>query len=164
MKMLISNSFPSQLSSFTFIGNHEKEGWSYYFNHGDNFRCVECLQTTNSSILIQNYVFKEPKQLCDSIQFFKKARSIEFKNWYYRDWEVGMEDIKFEGVIINNIVFTDCRFENTKIIKKVIIDSGLTEMLDKVTFNGFSKEKEDAEKIVEGYRSIIMQLERLFWK
>ena len=51
-----------------------------------------------------------------------------------------------------------------KSLKKVIIDSGLTEMLDKVTFNGFSKEKEDVEKIVEGYKSIIMQLERLFWK
>ena len=81
MKMMISNSFPSQLSSFKFIGNYEVEGSSYLFNGEDSFRCVESLQTTNSSILIQKYAFNEPKQLSDSIQFFKKASSIEFKDW-----------------------------------------------------------------------------------
>ena len=66
-----------------------------------------------------------------------------------------MEDIKFEGVMINNIVFTDCWFDNTKMIKKVIIDSGLAKMLDKVTFNGFNggKGKEDVEKMIEEYKN-----------
>ena len=151
--MLVSYSFPSQLSSFTFIGNCEEEG-SYVFN-SDNFRNVECLQTTNSSILIQKYAFNEPKQLCDSIKFFKKARSIEFKDWHYYDWEVGKEDIEFEGVKIKHIVFTDCWFKNTKIIKKVIIDSGLAKMQDKVTFNGIINEKgkEDVEKMVRKYKN-----------
>ena len=155
MKMMISNSFPSQLSSFTFIANCEIEGESYKFNHKDDFRCVECLQTTNSSIIIQDYIFKEPKQLCDSIQFFKKAQCIEFKDWYYKDWEVGMEDIEFEGIQTKHIVFTHCRFTNTKSIRKVIINSGLANMLEKVTFNGFKygKGKEEVEKLVEEYKN-----------
>ena len=152
MKMFISNSFPSQLSSFTFIGNCEEEGRSYHFN-SDRFRCLECLQTTNSSILTQNYIFEEPKQLSDSIKFFKKARRIEFKDWDYKDWEAGMEDIKFEGVMIKQVVFTNCWFTNTKIIKKVIIDSGLAKILDKVTFNGFIEGKEDVEKMVQEYKN-----------
>ena len=152
MKKLISNSFPSQLSSFIFISNW-KEGWSYYFNHQDSFRCVECLQTTNSSITIQNYVFNKPKQLCDSIQFFKKASSIEFKDWFYWDWEVGMEDTEFEGVQINHIIFNNCQFANTKMIKKVIIDSGLANMLDKVSFNEFMIGKVDVNKMIEEYRN-----------
>ena len=153
MNMLISNSFPSQLSSFTFISNCEEEGESYYFN-SNRFRCVECLQTTNTSIIIQDYMFKEPKHLCDSIKFFKKAQCIEFKDWEYHDWEVGMEDIKFEGVMFKQIVFTDCWFANTKIIKKVIIDSGMAKMLDRVTFNGFmnDEEDEDVEKMIEEYK------------
>ena len=152
---MISNSFPSQLSSFKFIGNCEKEGWIYYFNFKDDFICVESLQTTNSSIFIQKYLFNKPKQLCDSIHFFKKASSIEFKDWDYYDWEVGIEDIEFEGVQIKHIVFTNCWFTNTKTIKKVIIDSGLAKMLDKVTFNGFKdgKGKEDVEKMVEEYKN-----------
>ena len=151
MNMLISNSFPSQLSSFTFISNCE-EGYSYVFDY-DNFRCVECLQTTNSSIIIQNYIFDEPKQLSDSIKFFKKASSIEFKGWYYEDWEVGIEDIEFEEVTIKHIVFTDCLFLNTKIIKKVIIDSGLEKMLVKVTFNGTREGKEVVENMIEEYKN-----------
>ena len=155
MKMMISNSFPSQLSSFKFIGNYEVEGSSYLFNGEDSFRCVESLQTTNSSILIQKYAFNEPKQLSDSIQFFKKASSIEFKDWYFYDWEVGKEDIEFEGVQTKHIVFTDCRFTNTKSIRKVIINSGLANMLEKVTFNGFKygKGKEEVEKLVEEYKN-----------
>ena len=151
MKKIISNSFPSQLSSFAFISNDEK-GQSYGFD-SDKFRCVECLQITNSSILIQNYIFDEPKQLCDSIRFFKKAQCIEFKDWDYDYWEVGMEDIEFEGVMTKHIVFTDCWFANTKMIKKVIIDSELEKMLDKVTFNGFNGEKGGVERMVEEYKN-----------
>ena len=64
-----------------------------------------------------------------------------------------MEDIEFEGVMIKHIVFTHCLFLNTKIIKKVIIDSGLAKMLDKVTFNGFIEGKEVLENMIEEYRN-----------
>ena len=153
--MLISNSFPSQLSSFTFVGNHEKERKRYYFNYQNNFRCLECLQTTNSSIIMQNYAFNEPNQLSNSIKFFKKASSIEFKGWNYKGWYVGQKDIEFEGVMIKQIVFTNCIFENTKMIKKVIIDSGLAKILEKVTFDRPREVegKRDIEKMVEEYKN-----------
>ena len=79
------------------------------------------------------------------------ARSIEFKDWFYWDWEVGMKDFEFKGVMIKHIVFTNCGFANTKLIKKVIIDSGLAKMLDKVTFKGFRKGKGDVEKMKKEY-------------
>ena len=153
MNMLISNSFLSQLSSFKFIANCEIEGMSYHFN-SDRFRCVESLQTANSSILIQDYAFKEPEQLSDWIKFFKKASSIEFNGWRYKDWYVGQKDIEFEGVIIKQVVFTNCGFESTNMIKKVIIDSGLANKLDNVTFDKpiEVEGKEGIEKMIEEYK------------
>ena len=161
MKMLISNSFPSQLSSFTFISNCE-DGSSYYFHYA-SFRCVECLQTTNSSIIIQGYSFDRLELLSDWIKFFKKTSSIEFKDWYYKDWYVGEEDIEFEGVQIKQVVFTNCGFDNTKMIKKVIIDSGLAEILDKVTFDGSIEVegKGDIEKMIEDYKN---ETKNIIWK
>ena len=110
---------------------------------------MECLQTTNSSIIIQGYAFNLAKQLSDWIKFFKKARSIEFKGWNYGNDYIE-KDIEFEGVMINQVVFTNCIFKNTKMIKKVIIDSGLAKMLDKVTFDRprEGKEKGGVEKMV----------------
>ena len=65
--------------------------------------------------------------------------------------------------MIKNIVFTNCWFESTNMIKKVIIDSGLANMLDKVTFNGFKYGtcfdeefkviKKNVKKMVEKYKN-----------
>ena len=154
MQFLVENAFPSQLSSFKFIGNW-KDGWLYHFNGEDRFKFLRSLNTTHSSIIIQKYIFKRHKWFADSIKFFSKADTVEFNYWQYWNWKDDDKDIELEGVQIKNIVFAFCWIASTKIIKKVLIESGLAQTLDKVTFYGIRKGKEEVELMIEEYLSTV---------
>ena len=155
---LVKNSFPSQLSSFEFDYSHEVKYSQFWFDE-TKVKCFEYLQTTNSYVLIQRNWFTGSRSFSDWIKLFPKSQTIEFKDWSFPadcNFTNKTEEIKFEGVEVKNITFTNCYFGWTKTIKKVLLDSGLAQTLDKVTFNGILEPigKETIRDMITEYNNV----------
>ena len=130
---IVSKSFTSTLNSFSFIGVNEEIGNYYNFN-SDNFKCLNQLKISQASILIGNYIFNDISSLTAAIKIFSNSSTVTFSDCFYKDCEDNLEEVKFEGIQTKTIIFTDCSFENRKIIEKAIVNSGIAQNLDKIIF------------------------------
>ena len=157
MQELVKNSFPSQLSSFEFDYSHEVKYSQLWFDEA-KVKCFEYLQTANSNILIQRITFCWFICFSDWIKLFPKSKTIEFNDWSYYDYKNmhKTEEITFEGVEVENIIFTNCFFNWTEAIKKMLFDSGLALTLEKITFKGISdaKVKEEVRDMITEYNNV----------
>ena len=147
MKKLVSFSFPSALYSFKIIGSEK-------INHGsiqNKFISFKKLNTQNSYVVFDQFVFKKTKLFVEAIILFSNVDTLHFKNWKFRTKGAGVIP-NFEGVTIKNIVFTKCWFEDTKLFKEALNILILKNTLNKVIFHGFSKGGEKIQKMVDEFQ------------
>ena len=128
----VSQSFPSTLSFFKFIGKCKENRMLHSF-HSIKLSYLKHLQTQNANVILKSFCFSNLKEMADAIDFFTKANTIEFNDCQCWNWEE-QDQVNFEGVEVKNIVIRDCWIESNVMIKKVIFDSGIIQNLDKISF------------------------------